>query len=72
MGSWMSSSKPKSTLFRKVQLVGYADGEYNVLVEDGVVKRVSNGDIAGRSEVIDCTDKWLAPVNTPSSSETGR
>jgi imidazolonepropionase-like amidohydrolase len=62
MGSWLSSNTRRSTLFRNVQLVGHPDGEYSVLVEDGVVKRISTTEISGAFDVIDCTDRWLAPV----------
>jgi imidazolonepropionase-like amidohydrolase len=62
MGNWMSS-KSSSTVFENVQLVGQAEGEYNVLVEDGVVKQISKSRIFGSHKVVDCKDKWLAPVS---------
>ena len=61
MGNWMSS---KSTIsFENVQLVGHPEGQYHVLVEDGIVKQISTSRISSVGEVIDCTDKWLAPVS---------
>jgi hypothetical protein len=62
MGNWMSSKS--SIVFENVQLVGHPEGEYHVLVEDGIVKKISKRPIKGASEVISCRDKWLAPVST--------
>jgi len=62
MGNWMSSKS--SLVFGNVQLVGHPEGEYYVLVEDGIVKKIATTPIKGASEVIDCRDKWLAPVST--------
>jgi hypothetical protein len=62
MGNWMSSKS--SIVFENVQLVGHPEGEYHVLVEDGIVKKISKRPIKGASEVINCRDKWLAPVST--------
>jgi dihydroorotase-like cyclic amidohydrolase len=62
MGNWLPS-RMSSTVFANVQLVGHPDGEYHVLVEEGVVKQISKSRISGASEVIDCKDKWLAPVS---------
>jgi dihydroorotase-like cyclic amidohydrolase len=61
MGNWMSSDS--SIVFENVQLVGHLEGEYHVLVKDGIVKKISTTPIKGASEVIDCKDKWLAPVS---------
>jgi hypothetical protein len=61
MGNWMGS-KP-SIVFENVQLVGHPEGEYFVLVEEGIVKKISATPIKGASEVISCRDKWLAPVS---------
>jgi hypothetical protein len=62
MGNWMSSKS--TTVFQNVQLVGHPEGEYHVLVEDGVVKQISTSPISGASKSVDCKDKWLAPVST--------
>jgi len=62
MGNWMSSKS--SIVFENVQLVGHPEGEYYVFVEDGIVKKISTTPIKGASQVIDCRDKWLAPVST--------
>ena len=57
-------SSKSSIVFENVQLVGHSEGEYHVLVEDGIVKKISKRPIKGAPEVIDCRDKWLAPVST--------
>lgn len=57
------SSRSSSTVFENVQLVGHPEGEYHVLVEDGVVKQISKSRISGTHKVVDCKDKWLAPVS---------
>ena len=57
-------SSDSSIVFENVQLVGHPEGEYHVLVEDGMVKKISKRPIKGASEVINCRDKWLAPVST--------
>jgi imidazolonepropionase-like amidohydrolase len=62
MGNWMSSNS--SIIFENVQLVGHPEGEYHVLVEDGIVKRISTSPIESAFEVVDCKDKWLAPVSS--------
>lgn len=65
MGSWFSKTyKPYSMLFKNAHLVGHPDGAYNVLVTDGVVQRISKGTLKpDGAEVVDLTDKWLAPVS---------
>lgn len=68
MGNWMSTKS--SIVFEKVQLVGHPEGEYYVLVEDGIVKQISTSPIKGGAEVIECKDKWLAPVSASKISSS--
>lgn len=57
-----------NTLFTNAQIVGRPAGNYNVLIQDGVVKSITEDDInlPGSIKTIDLKGQWLSPVRSSS------